>query len=137
MTTSELDELAAETAASMTATHPDYAVVSLRSHKPSASDFWAWVKGLGAKLQLLWQQQGSIARGDAMQWCEGFKCMVGGGMAMILAAELPVYERLWDGMAVRAPTTAFLAASSKDCSVQSAQEHAQVLLRDVSPPSIP
>ena len=27
VTTSELDELAAETAASMTATHPDYAVV--------------------------------------------------------------------------------------------------------------
>ena len=29
VTTSELDELAAETAASMTATHPDYAVVRL------------------------------------------------------------------------------------------------------------
>ena len=29
VTTSELDELAAETAASMTATHPDYAIVSL------------------------------------------------------------------------------------------------------------
>ena len=28
VTTAELDELAAETAASMTATHPDYAVVS-------------------------------------------------------------------------------------------------------------
>ena len=28
VTTSELDELAAETAASMTATHPDYALVS-------------------------------------------------------------------------------------------------------------
>lgn len=28
VTTTELDELAAETAASMTATHPDYAVVS-------------------------------------------------------------------------------------------------------------
>ena len=31
VTTSELDELAAETAASMTATHPDYAIVSLPS----------------------------------------------------------------------------------------------------------
>lgn len=30
VTTTELDELAAETAASMTATHPDYAVVSFR-----------------------------------------------------------------------------------------------------------
>ena len=30
VTTTELDELAAETAASMTATHPDYAVVSIR-----------------------------------------------------------------------------------------------------------
>lgn len=29
VTTSELDELAAETAASMTATHPDYALVSV------------------------------------------------------------------------------------------------------------
>lgn len=29
VTTSELDELAAETAASMTATHPDYAVVGV------------------------------------------------------------------------------------------------------------
>ena len=29
VTTSELDELAAETAASLTATHPDYAVVRL------------------------------------------------------------------------------------------------------------
>lgn len=30
MTTSELDELAAETAASLTATHPDYAVLAAR-----------------------------------------------------------------------------------------------------------
>lgn len=33
VTTSELDELAAETAASMTATHPDYAIVS-NAHLP-------------------------------------------------------------------------------------------------------
>ena len=33
VTTTELDELAAETAASMTATHPDYAVVSLRDEE--------------------------------------------------------------------------------------------------------
>lgn len=32
VTTSELDELAAETAASMTATHPDYALVSCSRH---------------------------------------------------------------------------------------------------------
>ena len=32
VTTSELDELAAETSASMTATHPDYALVQLTSH---------------------------------------------------------------------------------------------------------
>ena len=32
VTTSELDELAAETAASMTATHPDYALVSTQWH---------------------------------------------------------------------------------------------------------
>ena len=31
VTTSELDELAAETAASMTATHPDYAIVGSSS----------------------------------------------------------------------------------------------------------
>lgn len=40
VTTSELDELAAETAASMTATHPDYAVVRcalpLRAPAPPA-----------------------------------------------------------------------------------------------------
>lgn len=34
VTTSELDELAAETAASMTATHPDYAVVSVAYAAP-------------------------------------------------------------------------------------------------------
>ena len=32
VTTSELDELAAETAASMTATHPDYALVRTQWH---------------------------------------------------------------------------------------------------------
>ena len=32
VTTSELDELAAETAASMTTNHPDYAVVRARPH---------------------------------------------------------------------------------------------------------
>lgn len=35
VTTSELDELAAETAASMTATHPDYALV--RPHLPTGA----------------------------------------------------------------------------------------------------
>ena len=34
VTTSELDELAAETAASLTATHPDYALVRTASHPP-------------------------------------------------------------------------------------------------------
>ena len=34
VTTSELDELAAETAASMTATHPDYAIVILFTQFP-------------------------------------------------------------------------------------------------------
>lgn len=33
VTTAELDELAAETAASMTATHPDYALVRCAMHK--------------------------------------------------------------------------------------------------------
>jgi ribonucleoside-diphosphate reductase subunit M1 len=37
VTTSELDELAAETAASMTTNHPDYAVVRARPH--------AWLQG--------------------------------------------------------------------------------------------
>ena len=32
VTTSELDELAAETAAALTSTHPDYAIVSLHHH---------------------------------------------------------------------------------------------------------
>jgi hypothetical protein len=32
VTTSELDELAAETAAAMTSMHPDYALVSVRIH---------------------------------------------------------------------------------------------------------
>lgn len=45
VTTSELDELAAETAASMTATHPDYAVVSSSlahaSSKLSLEEEWA------------------------------------------------------------------------------------------------
>lgn len=35
VTTSELDELAAETSASMTATHPDYALVSYLSSSPA------------------------------------------------------------------------------------------------------
>lgn len=34
VTTSELDDLAAETAASLTATHPDYATVSLMISRP-------------------------------------------------------------------------------------------------------
>ena len=34
VTTSELDDLAAETAASLTATHPDYATVSLMTSRP-------------------------------------------------------------------------------------------------------
>ena len=36
VSTSELDNLAAETAASMTATHPDYALVSRRTPLPVA-----------------------------------------------------------------------------------------------------
>jgi ribonucleoside-diphosphate reductase subunit M1 len=37
VTTSELDELAAETAAAMTSMHPDYALVSIYHMEPSAA----------------------------------------------------------------------------------------------------
>lgn len=40
VTTSQLDELAAETAAAMTANHPDYASVSSHSY-PSLFQFWS------------------------------------------------------------------------------------------------
>jgi hypothetical protein len=71
VTTSELDELAAETAAAMTSMHPDYALVSIIIET---------VPCCGARLTL----------------------------------------------------TSVPAAGSKDCSVQPAQEHTQVLLDDVS-----
>lgn len=49
VTTSELDELAAETAASLTATHPDYAILAARIaisnlHKSTLKSFSASVK---------------------------------------------------------------------------------------------
>lgn len=51
MTASELDELAAETAASLTATHPDYAVLAARIaisnlHKNTLKSFSATIKKL-------------------------------------------------------------------------------------------
>ena len=51
VTTSELDELAAETAASLTATHPDYAVLAARIaisnlHKNTLKSFSATVEKL-------------------------------------------------------------------------------------------
>ena len=44
VTTSELDELAAETAASLTATHPDYALVGLCSPLAQVGH---WERGRG------------------------------------------------------------------------------------------
>ena len=41
VTTSELDELAAETAAALTSTHPDYATVSFKLLSPFSSDSYA------------------------------------------------------------------------------------------------
>ena len=58
VTTSELDELAAETAASMTANHPDYAVVG---RLPAAA---AWSRRCTAALQPL-SRAAKLTRGPA------------------------------------------------------------------------
>lgn len=42
VTTSELDDLAAETAASMTATHPDYATVCLKKPSCTSQSLYCW-----------------------------------------------------------------------------------------------
>jgi hypothetical protein len=49
VTTSELDELAAETAASMTATHPDYALVQARRPNSLTVSKSCLVKRIGAR----------------------------------------------------------------------------------------
>ena len=52
-----------------------------------------------------------------------------------VCADLPVYEGHWERIAIRTSTGVSHAAGSKDCGLQLAQEHAEVLLRDVSPPA--
>lgn len=110
VTTSELDELAAETAASLTATHPDYALV--RRHSCCCGcccclhlgcDFLAERSTLA----------GPMFYGAA--WVAEW--LVAGGLP---AATLPT----------RAPCPPF-AAGRPHRGLQPAQEHAQVVQRDV------
>jgi len=54
VTTHELDELAAETAASMTATHPDYAVVSAKAGNANRGPARPYMQSFGAPTDVLW-----------------------------------------------------------------------------------
>ena len=101
VTTSELDELAAETSASMTATHPDYALVS----SPFMSLFLAdpFVQ-THADMYIL-----AIVRDTSDFACAPFTA------TCLPYADLTIYA------------SSCAAACGKNCRIQPSQEHTQII----------